>query len=104
MAKSHELELAPLNKKVTNLLKQAVLFLDVLKITEVKEDQVEARVSTVVASASNFKLDNKTELGSAPIALANVIVELRQELKELTLDKDANRAVIDKELTRLREN
>ena len=105
MAESHGLELAPLNKKVTSLLKQAVLYLDVLKIKEVKEEVVEARVSTVVAAASHFKLDSKkVEPGSAPIPLANVIVDMRQELKELVLDKDANQALIDKELARLRKN
>ena len=105
MTKSHGLELAPLNKRVTSLLKQAVLYLDVLKIKEVKEEEVEARVSTVVAAASHFKLDSKTaEPGSTPIPLANVIVDMRQELKDLEFEKDSNQASIEKELARLRKN
>lgn len=92
MAKSHEKELAMLKTELNRLLKQAVNYLEVLKFS-VKEEEADARVSTVVAAASQFKLDAETiEPGSAPIPLADLIVELREQLTQLKLTKEATEA------------
>ena len=51
MEKSHEREVAPHNKRITSLLKQAVHYFDVLLIKDVKVKEVEERVASVVAAA-----------------------------------------------------
>lgn len=56
-------------------------------------------MSTVAEAVSQIKLDNETvKPGSVPCGLADVIVALEQELKKLTIDKNADEKAINNEL------
>ena len=57
----------------------------------------------MVKSEKSFVPEKAVEPGSAPIALAQVIAEMRQELKALRFDKDSNKELIDQDLHRLKQ-